>query len=134
MTSVHPVIRYLILCSDVKSEELGENSVSLIGLLTTIRSREPDVQFVRFEKMCVFMTSTGGRGPARGYVEIRFADTNEVVMRTRERVIDFSTDPLEVQIFTFRLHNLLFPEFGLYVFAFCYNDEEIASQFLVLRR
>jgi hypothetical protein len=56
-----------------------------------------------------------------------------VVIRTEQRTIPFSSDPLEISGVTFRLRDCLFEEAGLYWIQFWYNGEMIAQQPLIMR-
>jgi len=51
----------------------------------------------------------------------------------RTRTIPLPTSPLEVVGVTFRIRNCLYPEPGLYLVQFWYNEQVIAEQPLLLR-
>lgn len=133
MSQLHPTVRYLILCEDVQIDPENSRRVTLIGLISAIRSLEqPPFPFL-YREICVFLQITECRGPADGRIEIQHADSGQVVFRTRTRTIPFGNDPLEVSATTFRIRNCQFQEPGLYWFQFWYNDEMIAQQALLLR-
>jgi hypothetical protein len=133
MSQVHPTVRYLIVCEDVHTDPDDPRRVTLAGLISTIRSLEQPPFPLLYGETCVFLQLTECRGPANGRIEIHYADSGQVVFRTRTRTIPFGSDPLEVVGATFRLRNCLFQGPGLYWVQFWYNDQMIAQQPLLLR-
>lgn len=133
MSQVHPTVRYLILCEDVQTGADNPHQVTLVGLISAIRSLEQPPFPLLYREICVFLQLTECRGSADGRIEIHFEDSGQVVFRTRTRTIPFGNDPLEVVGVTFRIRNCLFQQPGLYWFQFWYNDEMIAQQPLLLR-
>lgn len=131
MSQVQPVVRYFVLCEDIVLDPSNPNRISLIGLISAFKVLEPDA--LRIYTFCVFLQTTGGRGPARGEIVIQLVDTNEAVYKTETWQIGFSNDPLVLQAFSFRLKGVSFPVLGVYSVAFVYNGEEIASQYLMVR-
>jgi hypothetical protein len=130
---VNPTVRYLILCEDVQTDPDNPRRVTLVGLLSAIRSVEQPLFPLLYRELCVFLQLTECRGPADGRVEVRHAESDQAVFRTRTRTIPFASDPLEVVGVTFRLRNCLFQAPGLYWVQFWYNEQMIAQQPLVLR-
>ena len=133
MSQTHPTVRYLIVCEDVQTDPDNPRRVTLVGLISAIRSLEQPPFPLLYREISVFLQLTECRGPADGRVEIHHADSGQVVFRTRTRTIPFGSDPLEVVGTTFRIRNCLFQEPGLYWIQFCYNEQTIAQQSLVLR-
>jgi hypothetical protein len=130
---VHPTVRYLILCEDVQTDPDNPRRVTLVGLISAIRSLEqPPFPFL-YREICDFLQLTECRRPADGRIEVHHADSGQVVFRTRTRTIPFVNDPLEVVGVTFRLRNCLLLEPGLYGVQFWYNEQMIAQQPLLLR-
>jgi hypothetical protein len=133
MSQVHPTVRYLILCEDVQTDPDNPRRVTLVGLLSAIRSLEQPPFPLLYREVCVFLQLTECRGPADGRIEMHHADSGQVVFRTRTRTIPFGRDPLEVFGATFRIRNCLFQEPGLYWVQFWYNEQMLAQQPLLLR-
>lgn len=133
MSPVHPTVRYLIVCEDVQTDPDNPRWVTLVGLISAIRSLNQPPFPVLYPEICVFLQMTECRGPADGRIEIRHADSDHVVFRTRTRTIPFTSDPLEVVGATFRIRNCLFQEAGLYWVQFWYNEEMIAQQSMLLK-
>jgi hypothetical protein len=133
MSQVQPTIRYLVLCEDVQIDPSNPRRVTLVGLLSAIRSLEQPPFPLVYRELCVFLQLTECRGPAEANIEIQQADSGRVVFRTRTWTIPLVNDPLEVVGVTFRIRNCLFEEPGLYWVQFRYNDQVIAQQALLLR-
>jgi hypothetical protein len=133
MSQLHPTIRYLIVCEDVQTDSDNPRRVTLVGLVSAIRSIEQPPFPLLYREICVFLQMTECRGAAEGRVEVRHADSDQVVFRTQTRTIPFGNDPLEVIGVTFRIRNCLFQQAGLYWVQFWYNEQMIAQQPLLLR-
>lgn len=133
MSLVQPIVRYLIVCEDVVLDEENPRRVTLVGLINAIRSLEEPQFPLLYRELCVFLQLTGCRGAAEGQIEIRHADTDEILFRTRTRTIPFGSDPLEVVGVIFRIRNCLFREPGLCWVQFVYNENVIVQQPLLLR-
>jgi hypothetical protein len=133
MAELNPTVRYLILCEDVQTDATNSPRVTLVGLISALRSIEQPPFPLLFPEICVFLQMTECRGSAEGRIEIHYADSNAVVFRTRTRTIQFSSDPLEVVGATFRIRNCFFQAPGLYWVQFWYNELMIAQQPLVLK-
>ncbi len=133
MSQVHPTVRYLIVCEDVQTDPGNPRRVTLVSLISAIRSLEQPPFPLLFREICVFVQLTECRGPADGHIEILHADSGRVAFRTRTRNIPFGNDPLDVVGVTFRIRNCLFQEPGLYWVQFWYDDQVAAQQPLVLR-
>lgn len=133
MNEVHPVVRYLIVCEDVQTDEDNPRRVTLVGLISAVRSLEQPPFPILYREFCVFLQLTACRGAAEGRVEIQHADSGNVVFRTRTRTIPFGSDPLEIVGVTFRIRNCLFQEPGLYWVQFWYNEQMLAQQAVLFR-
>jgi hypothetical protein len=133
MSTVHPTVRYLIVCEDVKVDPQKASRISLIGLIGAIEAREHATFPLVHSELCVYLQLTECRGPATCRIEVQRADTSDVVSRTPTHTIALPTDPLAVVGFTFRIHSCRFPESGLYWFQFWYNEQMLAQQPVLLR-
>jgi hypothetical protein len=133
MSQVHPTVRYLIVCDDVQTDPVNPRRVTLVGLISAIRSLEQPAFPLLYREMRVFLQLTECRGPGNGRIEICYADSGQVTFRTRTYAIPFASDPLEIVGLTFRIRNCLFQVPGLYWIQFWYNEQMIAQQSLLLR-
>ena len=107
--------------------------LTCVNLVSTIRSSAEPPFPVRSAELCVFLQLTDCRGPGDCRVEIRHADSDRVVFRTRTRTAPLGTDPLDVYGVTFRVRNCTFPEPGLYWVQFWYDEKMTAQQPVLLR-
>ena len=128
-----PTVRYLIVCEDILTDPAVPQQVSLLNLVSSIRSQIQPPYPLSHPELCVFVQLTECRGSASCRVEVVQADSNDAIFQTRTRAVAFPTDPLEVVGLSFRLRNCSFPEAGLYWIQFWYNDAMIAQQPLLLR-
>jgi len=133
MSEVRPVVRYLIICEDVQTDQENTRRVSLLGLISAIRSQEDPPFPLLYRELCVFLQLTGCRGPVEGRVEIQQADTGQVVFRSKTRTIPLGSDPLELVGVTFRIRDCLFQGPGLYWVQFWCKDQMLEQQPLLLR-
>jgi hypothetical protein len=133
MSGVRPVVRYLVVCEDIRVPPESPQSATLVNLISTIRSLGSPPFPLRYPELCVFLQLTECRGPVDARVEIAHADSDRVVFRTRTRSLPLPHDPLEVVGFWFRIRRCLFPEAGLYEVRFYTDEVLLAQQPLVLR-
>ena len=133
MSQICPTVRYLILCEDVQIDPDNARRISLVGLISAIRPLEQPAYPLLYREICVFLQLTECRGAADGRIEIQYADSGQVVFRTRTRTLPLSNDPLEVVAIIFRIRNCFFQQAGLYSVQFWYNEQMLAQQSLILR-
>jgi hypothetical protein len=133
MASVHPVIRYLIVCDEVRVDRTNPRKVSLTGLVSSIRSYDDPPFPVRHEAFCVYAQLTDFRGTGVVHVDVVDADTEVCVTRTPRHRVSFGNDPLDIVGVVIRVCGCRFPKAGLYGVRFWYNDLVIAEQPILLR-
>jgi hypothetical protein len=133
MKGVHPLVRYLIVCDDIRTGPDNPQRVSLVGLCSAIRSLADPPFPVCHEELCVFVQLTGCRGPGQGRIEIVHADSGRMDYRSPTWPLPLPSDPLEVVGLPFRLRNCVFREAGLYWVQFWYDEQCLAQQPLLLR-
>src|ERR1022692_1255184 len=85
MSEVHPTVRYLIVCEDIQIDPDNPRRITLVGLISAIRSIEQPPFPLLYREICVFLQLTECRGPAEGRIEIQHADSGHVLFRTRTR-------------------------------------------------
>jgi hypothetical protein len=132
MNGLHPTVRYLIVCDDVVTEPGPPSHSSIIHLLTHLRSRQEPPFPVTYGQLCVFVLMTECRGPAEVKVRVVQADTEDVLSSTQTRTVPFPNDPLDIARLVFRLRGVTFPEAGLYLIRFVYNEKTLAEQPLIV--
>jgi hypothetical protein len=109
-----PVVRSLILCEEVVPDAANPNRVSLMHVISAIGPVAGATYPVIRPRLGVFAQLTACRGQGPIWVELRQADTDRVVFRSRSQSVRFPDDPLAVNGATIRLRNLVFPVPGLY--------------------
>jgi len=80
--SVTPVVRTLIACEEIITDPNNSNRVTLVNLVSSIRSMEDPAYPLQQPVLCVFAQLTDCRGQGEVRIEIREADTEEVVLTT----------------------------------------------------
>lgn len=133
MAGVHPVVRYLIVCDDVVVDAVNPRKVTIVGLISAIRSVEDPPFPLRHEELCVYAQLTEFRGAGKVWVEVAHADSERQVGHTPAHTIAFGSDPLEIVGVVLRVRGCLFPTAGLYHVRFWYNDSVVAEQPVLLR-
>ena len=128
-----PTVRYLIVCEDIQTDVDHPRRITLAGLMSAIRSMEDPPYPLIHPEFCVFVQLTECRGNAACRIEIQHADTGQLVVRTKARIMPLPSDPLEVYGMAFRIRNCLFLTSGLYWVQLWYNEQVIEQQPLVLR-
>jgi hypothetical protein len=127
MNTPVPVVRYMVMCEKVKRDPGKAHPISLIGVIGQLH-RSSKGEFPRLlPEFYVFLQLTECRGPGRARIEIRHAESDELVIRTITADLDFATDPLAVQGLSIRIHDCSLPRAGLYDVQFWYNDAMIAQ-------
>ncbi len=123
-----PVVRHMIVCEDIPTDPANPRRVTLVNLLSSIRSQsQPPFPF-RCPKLCVYIQRTECRGVAEVRLQIEQADTQTITFRTPPRKASFGNDPLKVFRMTFRHRDCTFPSAGLYWVQLCYNDSVICEE------
>jgi len=133
MNGLHPVVRYLVACEEVVVDPDNPHRVTLVSLISSIRSLTDPPYPLQQPELCVFVQMTECRGQGDCRLEIVQADSGQVVFRTRTRPLSFGNDPLDVFGLSFRIRNCPFPEPGLYWIQFWYNEQVIAQQPVQMR-
>jgi hypothetical protein len=133
MNQLVPSVRYMILCEQVLTDPANPKRVSIIGLMSAIRSLDSSPYPLRYREFTVFLQLAECRGAGTVRVEIQHADTGDVIFQTKERILNMGNDPLELLGITFKINDCLFPQSGLYWVQLWYNDGVLTQQPLILR-
>jgi len=133
MNELQPIVRHVILCEDVVVNPDNPLRITLVGVMSSIRSIEEPAYPLLYEELCVFVQLTSCRGPGDLRIEIQHGDSADVVYRNRTRTVPLSRDPLEVLALSFRIRNCLFAQAGLYWIQVWYNGQNLAQQALVMK-
>lgn len=81
----------------------------------------------------MFLVLTEGYGRGQAKVVCVLEDTGQKVFETRDRLISFGPDPLEVVGVPFRIRDCTFPQAGFYSVQFWYENELVEERPLMMR-
>ncbi len=133
MSVPNPVVRYLIACDEILVATNNPRKVSLVNVVSSIRSYSSLPFPVTHPLLCVYLQLTEGRGGGDIHIEIVQAVTGQPIIRTQARPVRFTADPLDVVGLAFRVKNCTFPAAGQYEVHCWYNNVMLAEQPLLLR-
>jgi hypothetical protein len=129
---LQPVVKRMILCSDVLPGPAGTGNVHLMNVFQAIRPRSLLPFPYHLAELCVFLQLTDAEGEAPGFIVGRHVDSDQIVFTSEEHVIPFR-DRHQVKGVLFRLKNrCLFPEPGLYCIEFHCDGRWVMEQTLTL--
>jgi len=134
MASETPVVRHLIACQEIVTEDDGR-ARSLRKLMQTIE-RLPGEPFpCKREKMALFALLTNGRGKHKFAVELTIHERGEELWlrRSQSREVDLGQDPVEVLGMPIPMKNVSFPRAGQYTFHLLWNGQRIAEERVEVR-
>lgn len=131
--AIKPVVRYMLLCDDWRLDPVASRRVTIVGLLSNVRSLGEPPYPLTYRELCVFLALTEGYGKGEGKIVCVDEDTGQGVFDTRSRPIPFGPDPLEVIGVPFRIRDCYFPKAGLYSVQFWYEGEFVEERPLRMR-
>ncbi|HEY3787673.1 MAG TPA: hypothetical protein VGL71_02410 [Urbifossiella sp.] len=114
-------------------DALHPTRVNLIRVINSIRPNGIPRYPAIHDQLSLFAQLTECRGEAKVRVEIRNADTDQVVFRTRTRDVTFSNEPLVVHGLRFRMIGCPFPDPGLYLVQLWYDEGMLAEIPIMLK-
>jgi hypothetical protein len=133
---VIPVVRYMLLCEDVRVDPVRPACTHIECLMSNIVSLEEPPYPLLLEMICVFLVLADCQGRGRVQIRVAFADEEQErpLFGSPEHEVDFSgTSPLEAVGIPFRLRDCRFPSAGTYTVQFWYNGVKIEDRTLRLR-
>ncbi len=135
MDIAQPVVRYLSICEDIQTDAENPRKVTLVNLISTIRSKDDPPFPLLYRELCVFVQLTECRGKGDVSITIYHEITGYIAYPGPSTPWSASlpNDPLEVVGLRFRIRNIEFNEPGLYLVHFWYNGQKLAEQPLLLR-
>ena len=131
--AINPIVRYMLLCDDWQLDPDNNRRVTIIGLVSNIRSLEDPPYPLFYRELCVFLALTEGRGQGEGKIVCVFEETGAKLFETRPRPITFGPDQHEVLGVPFRIRNCSFPRAGVYSVQFWYEGELVEERPLRMR-
>ena len=116
-TAPEPIAKAFLLCESHLAYSDGK--VDLLGICNSIRPNG-GYPYVR-KSLCVFSQLTNGRGKVGSYIDVRFAETNELIFTTEVRELSFPDPCTTIQVVRV-IQGAQFASAGLYlVELFCDN-------------
>ncbi len=118
----------LMICDQVISEA-GTNKKSLIGVFNNISAR----QFpCRHNRLCIFVTITGGHGTAKTEVRCVSEQTGNALFGA-EGQVSFA-NPNQVVEAVFEFNNVVFPAPGLHCIELLSNDQLVLQRRFIVQQ
>src|SRR4051794_36700388 len=114
MNGIAPVVRHMLLCEDVRPDPSNPNRLDILGLIGTVQGAEGATVPLHLPLLCVYLNLTGGRGIGQARIDVRQADSGNVVFASPSHSLTFPADPLAVRSVVFRIRDGVFREPGLY--------------------
>jgi hypothetical protein len=133
MNGIPPVVRYFILCEEIRPDTENPDRWALVGVLSTIRPRQQPAYPFELRRLGIFVQLAECRGDAEFHLVVRQEENGAVLDQTEGIRVSFRHDPLAVASMRFRLPPCRFPVAGLYWVELWYNQTLLARQPLVMR-
>jgi hypothetical protein len=133
MSSIPPNVRHMLLCDDVRPDPENPGKLNVLGLVSSIRSTAEPPFPLRHPQLCLYLQVTEGRGKGNVRIVVREADSEVVVSATPPRELTFAGSPLSVAAMLFRVQDCVFPRPGLYWVQFCFGEQVLAQEPLLVR-
>jgi len=133
MSGVDPVVRHMLLCDDARPNPNNPRKWDVLGLVSAVNAASESDFPVLVPTLCVYLEIAGGRGTGQARIDCRQADSGKVMFSSPTHEVTFPPDPLAVRGLAFRLVDCKFPQPGLYWLQFCYNQQTLAEQPLIVR-
>ncbi len=126
--AVVPAAKALYLCE--YHIGYGNGKVDLYGIFNAIRP-EQGYPYTR-ARFCIFVQLINGYGQVPFYIDIRFAETDELVHTTETRILAFPNRNTVVQV-AMAIEGCRFASPGLYLLEFFCDNTWVCDTELLLR-
>jgi hypothetical protein len=131
-TWLQPVVKGMLLCTDVLPGPAGSGNVHLMNVFASFRpAGQPPFPF-HAPQFCVFLDLTDAEGEGRGQIMVRHAESDTIVFASNEHPIQFRSR-LQRRWVLFRLHDCTFPGAGVYLSEFYLDGRWLGDQAFELR-
>lgn len=130
--SVKFLVRYCLLCNDVREDPGNLLRLDILGLMTHIRSKRVPSFPVAPPRICVLVLMTDCQGPAEITLRIVQSETGRIIFRNQPRPMQFVSIPREAVGIKFHIKNCTFPAEGLYWVEFLIDEVVAVRQALSL--
>jgi len=133
---VTPVVRYMLLCDDVRVDPDTPTCTHVDCLMSSIVSLEgPPFPLLR-EQLCFYLVLTECHGTGVGQIRVAYSDGEheQPVFGSPPQPLDFAgQSPLDLLGVVFRIQACPFPRAGQYSVQFWYNGQRVEDRPLRLR-
>jgi hypothetical protein len=85
--AIAPIVRYMLLCNDWRTDPENENRITIVGLLSNIHPRAGESFPLIVREICVVLLLTDGYGHADFSIVCMNDETGEVVFASGPRPI-----------------------------------------------
>jgi hypothetical protein len=124
----------MILCDEILHDEPRPGKLIIVGLTSLIDWPTGSTTPMRLEKLVVLLILTDGRGTGKGQIVCRNEVTGVPIFGSPPTVISFEgKDPTGHYGVTFKLLDCHFPEPGVYLVQFLFDDHLVHEQALTVR-
>lgn len=131
-----PVVRYMLLCDDVRPDQDNPTCTHIDCLMSSIVSKEePPFPLIR-EQICIYLVLTECYGQGTGQIRVAYldAENEQPLFGSPPHRLDFAGhSPLELLGVVFRIEGGRFPKAGQYAVQFWYNEQKVEERPLRLR-
>lgn len=79
MAGLLPVVRHMVVCEDIPVDPASPRRVTLVNLLTTIRSPSQPPFPLCYPELCAYIQLTECRGSGEARLQIEQADTQTAI-------------------------------------------------------
>jgi uncharacterized protein DUF6941 len=118
-----PIVRYMLPCHDWEMDPIRDRLINIVGLLSQIRAEEYASFPVVFPELCIVLVLTECYESGIGRIACVRDEDGGIVFSSREHIMLFDTDPLNVVVTVFRLLDCSFPAPGIYSIQFWFDDQ-----------
>jgi hypothetical protein len=131
-----PRALYMILCDDIISSEYWPRKHLIVGLITLVNWPAGLTTPMRIEKLSAYLILTGGRGTGKGQIVCFDEETGREIFRFPQNPLFISfegKDPVGHRGLIMRAIGCPFPQPGVYVLKFLFDDNLVCEQQITVR-
>lgn len=133
MSAVAPVVHYFVACESVLVNQARPEQKSLYNVVGVLHSLDDPPFPFHVKEMFFYLKLTECRGNGQLSLDIIHDESEAAAMPKRTWSVRFGNRPLAIVTIILRLHDLIFPEEGLYVARLRFENHQIAEQPISVR-
>ncbi len=123
-----PVVRNLILCEEITNDPEFPKRVSLLRLITKIRTPSTPPFPALLSQFAAFAQLANCRGTGELQLAIHAEDQGAIVYRTPPQRVNFPNNPLAVHGIAFRFTDIVIHSPGLYWVQLWFDTDMLTQQ------